>query len=348
MNDLSLLKFVSSNLGTIHATSLHSDLLALLDHYPIKSDLFKIPLSQINDLFFSQYIETILKKYLSPELEMPPFKNHVFERIQLKGFEFSPRNIIIVPKILKEIRDYQTFLGKLWWYAKSSYKLIIVLYDPIGLFRHILNSIPSNCQVILHPKPHLPQQIWFDPNLTIDRGGYSLYDAMHPFMDKIDLLMNELIRSLTENNMLHSAPSVEELATVLDAFPIDRFLSDPLVLDPIMIKDKEFNEVHLEWLLTRFLRKCYPDLVANQYRTQHHIFDVYLADKIIVEFKYLRNRSEYFRLIGQIWDYACYEKDLLIYIYNPKRIFRFIQNAFPENSRLIVREGPDVHHSATL
>jgi hypothetical protein len=132
---------------------------------------------------------------------------------------------------------------------------------------------------------------------------------------------------------------------VLNAFPIEQFLSDPLFLDPIITKDSEFNELHLEWLLTYFLRKCYPDLLANQYRTQHHIFDVYLADQIIIEFKYLRNRSEYFRLIGQIWDYSCYEKDLIIYIYNPKRIFRFIDNAFPPNSRVIVKDGPDVHNT---
>ena len=313
------------------------DIEKYLNAFPIATKLYQIPLSKITDAVLEHVLFDQLLLELPPSIILERHRTLHSKRIQIISNLFIDLHIIIITKVLRTPHDAQILLGKLWWYSQTEWKIIVFVYDPAGFFRRIPDADPSQYPLILHPRPHVAQSNQFDRELMIKRGGFSLYDAQHPAMQKIDDKIQEFNFQINQfSPAFDPHPSRDHLTGIFQKFPFRELLADPEFIDPIIHEERELTELPIEWLVSKILRALYPDRIVNQYRTDHHIFDLYFDDRLIIEIKYLKQRNEYFRLIGQLWEYSCYGKEIIAFIINPKKIFKLINGAFPPNCSIIL------------
>jgi hypothetical protein len=345
---MNLIQYVLSSLSQTTHEKLNEDIIRFLTNYPIENTLYHIPLSQIKPKQIERIVFDAISKDLPPNITKQGNMAIKYKRYQLKCNILLNTKLGIIIHYPKSFHDFQIMIGKIWWsyinmkdfFETENKNVILYVYDPMGFFRNHAKSIPPHFQVVLQPKPHIPRKIDAMKQFLIERGGYSYYEARHPAMDKIQSLMGEFESEMAEKIMNYDSPTLDNIQWCLAHFPLERFLQDVEIITPILEKDKDFVEIHVEWLLSLYLQRIYGNKVVNQFRTDFHIFDVYINDAIILEFKYLRSRNEYFRLIGQLWDYAAYNKALILYVYDPKKFFKAITIAFPPNTYIVHQTTP--------
>lgn len=338
-------RFVSyPSLENLTSATMMPSLLNFLHQYPIGNALFRTPLSHIKDERVAMCLEAVLNAHLPSHIPVFRKKSMLLNRVRIKSPILLPNNVIIIPKTLRTSAEAQILRGKLWYLSQSPWVIIVYLYDPAGFFQKISMSIPSQIHSIFHPKPHQSKKIYPDPNRSINQGGFSIYDGHHPALKVLNAYCDQtyttcnipaIDASLKDSEILHPFITPSNITKLLTMFPLEKLCTDSAFANPILVCDERWSEVHFEWILTYFLRLRFIKWAVNQFRTDRHIFDLNLDDRIIIEFKYLKTRTEYFRLIGQLWEYSEYKKFLIAYVVLANKNLHIDPKYLPENCSLI-------------